>query len=173
MLPTTLATGNCLKTSWDGHDEALGVVAFAVMIETAFRIEFGADLLRCGKSKPGAVHGIYGHLVPEVRSIVWPEAVGQRHSPAQNVLEDGPRDLFSCSGNVTAVGSVGIMPKATASSATEKLQRFDTHAFALSACHKGENKDDQLGKREFAFTGEVGIRQLNLRIDIFRDDFEE
>jgi len=45
MLPTTLATGNCLKTSWTGHDEALGVVAFAVVIQTAFRIEFGANLL--------------------------------------------------------------------------------------------------------------------------------
>jgi hypothetical protein len=65
------------------------------------------------------------------------------------------------------------MPKTIASGAPEKLRGFDIHAFALPACHKGENKDDQLGKREFAFTGEVGIRQLNLRIDIFRDDVEE
>jgi hypothetical protein len=47
-----------------GHNEALGVVAFALVIETAFRIEFGADLLRCGKSELGAVEGIYGHLAP-------------------------------------------------------------------------------------------------------------
>jgi hypothetical protein len=48
----------------DGHDKALGVVAFAVVIQAAFRIEFGANLLGCGKSKLGAVDGIYGHLMP-------------------------------------------------------------------------------------------------------------
>ena len=32
-----------------GHNEALGVVAFSGVSETAFRIEFGADRLRCGR----------------------------------------------------------------------------------------------------------------------------
>ena len=141
-----------------GHNEALREVAFAVMIETAFRIELGADLHRCWKSKLGAVHGVYGHLVPEVRRIARPEAVGHRHSPVQDVLKDGPRDLFSCSGNVAAVGSVGIMPKTTAPGAIEKLQRFDTHAFALPACHKGEYKNDQPGEGELALAGEMGVR---------------
>jgi hypothetical protein len=55
------------------------------------------------------------------------------------------------------VGSVGILPKATASGAPEKLLGFDIHAFALPACHKGEDKNDQPGEGEFAITGKIGV----------------
>jgi hypothetical protein len=113
--------GQLSKDIVGGHNQALWVVAFAVMIETAFRIEFGSNRLRCGKSKLGTVHGIYGHLVPQVRSITGPEAIGQSHGPSQDVLENGPGELLSCSGNVTAMWSVGVMPKATTPGAPEKL----------------------------------------------------
>lgn len=141
-----------------GHDEALGVVAFSIVIETAFRIEFGADLLGCGKSELGAVHGEYGHFIPQVRSLTRPEAISQSHGPAQDVLENGPGDLLSCSGNVAAVGSVGIVPKTVASGAVEKLRRFYIHASALAARHKREHKDNKPGERQFALAGEIGDR---------------
>ena len=96
--------------------------------------------------------------MPEERSITRPEAIGQSNGPAQDVLKNGPGNLFSCTGNAAAVGSVCIVPKPTASGTPEKLHRLDTHAFALSARHKGEDKNDQLGKAEFALTGEMRVR---------------
>jgi hypothetical protein len=53
--------------------------------------------------------------------------------------------------------SGGIMPEATSCGAPEKLHGFDTHAFALPARHKGEDKNDQFGEGEFAFTGKIGV----------------
>jgi len=143
-----------------GHDKALGVVALAAIIETAFGVEFGADLLGCGKYELGAVEGIYGHPVPQARVIMRPKAVRQSNSPAQDLLENGPGHLSPCAGNVAAVGRIGVMPKTTASGTAEKLGQLDIYAFAHPARDKGENKDDQLGECKFAVTGEMGIRQL-------------
>ena len=47
-----------------GHDKALGIVAFAVVIQAASRIKFGAEFIRGWKAKLGAVEGIHGHFVP-------------------------------------------------------------------------------------------------------------
>jgi hypothetical protein len=143
-----------------GHDKALGVVALAVMIETALGVEFGADLLGCGKYELGAVEGVYGHLVPQERVIMRPKAVGQGHSPAQDFLENGPGDLSPCAGNIAPVGRAGVMPKTTASGTAEKLGQLDIDAFAHPARDKGENKNDQPGECKFTVTGEMGIRQL-------------
>ena len=65
------------------------------------------------------------------------------------------------------------MPKAAASGALEKLCRFDGHALIFSACHKGKDKNDQLGESEFAGTSKIGVGQFCFRIDIFGNDFEE
>jgi len=47
-----------------GHDKTQGIVAFAVVIQAASGIEFGAEFIRGRKAKPGAIEGIYGHFVP-------------------------------------------------------------------------------------------------------------
>jgi len=86
-----------------------------------------------------------------------PETIGQSHSPAQDVLENGPGDLCSCSGNVTAVRSVSVMPKTTAPGVPEELRQFDVHALIFPACHEGKYKDDELGESKLAVTGEIGV----------------
>jgi hypothetical protein len=140
-----------------GHDETLGIVALAVVIQTASRVEFGAEFGRGGKAKHGAVKSIHGHLIPQKSIITRPEIIGQSNSPAQDVLENGPGDLFPCSGNVAAVRSVCVRPKTTAPGTPEKLSQFDGHALVLAARHKGKDKNDQFGEREFAVTSEIGV----------------
>ena len=87
--------------------------------------------------------------------VTRPEIIGQGHGAAQNVLENGPGDLSSCSRDVAAVRGFYILPKATAPGAPEKLRQFDVHALVLPACNKGQDKDDQLAESKFAVTGEI------------------
>jgi hypothetical protein len=96
-------------------------MALTVVFEAAFEIEFGAEFGRGRKAKLGTVEGINGHLVPQIRIITRPEIIGQGHSSAQDVLENGPRYLFPCSGYVAAVRSLGVMPKIATPGAPEKL----------------------------------------------------
>ncbi len=92
VMDSTDRSGNRQLSEYivDGHDKALGVVAFAAVFQSASGIEFGAALLGRGKNELGAVECIYGHFVPKVRIATRPELIGQCHSPAKEVLENGP-----------------------------------------------------------------------------------
>jgi len=154
-------------------DQALGIVASALMLEAALGIKGFAELLCCREVEFGAIKSINGHPMPKIGWIGRPEAVSQIDRFSQNVPEDGPGNFLASMGKSTPVDSLSIRPEPAAPSSFEELTRFDVHSRAFPAGHQGENEGDEPWEGKLPGAGKVRGGLLGSRVNIFGDKIQK
>ena len=155
------------------RDQALRIMSFTFVLETASGIEIFTDLFCCRQIILRTVKGENGHPVPKERRISWPQPVGKINGSLLNIAKNSPWNLIAGNANAATVDSHGFGPYSATLSIPEKLARFDIYSLALPSGGKREDKRDQLGKGEFTVAGKVRIALFDFRNNIFRDKAKE
>lgn len=156
-----------------GRHQALRVVTSSLMLEPAAGIEFRPDLAGCRKVILRAIESHHRHAVPQIAGVSRVEAVGKLHGLLQDVPEGSPGDLPASQGERTAVDLPGIGPKTASPGRSEKIPGLDVDSLALPARHQRKNEGDELGKGEFAVSGEVFGRLFGVGVNLFWDEIEK
>lgn len=153
--------------------QALGIVTFPFILQTAFGIKFCPDLFCCRKVVLGPIEGENRHSMPNKGGIAGPEAVGQINGFSQDLTEDSPWNLLTSMCEAAAVDGLGIEPKSAAPCSLEELTRFNIYPFAFPAGTQGENERDQLWEGKLAVAGKIGGSLSCYRIEVSGDKIEK
>lgn len=88
--------------------------------------------------------------MPKKGWVPRPEFVSQFHGVIQDISEDSPWKLFARPTQRAAMNGLSFRPEPATARIPEEISGFNVHPFAFAAGAKGEDKSEQLLKRELA-----------------------
>ena len=165
--------GKMAKDIIGGRYQTLRIVASALKLKPALRVEFLSDLRGCGQIVFGSIKGNDPHSMPTMGGITREKAVGQINGLRQEISKDRPGNLLSGLGEGASVHGLGIGPQSSANGIMEKIARLDVNPLAFSARSHGENEGNELGERKLAIAGKILWQPLVMVGNVFRDKVQK